>query len=186
VTAKYVRAIATIQAELQQRAEGMSLQQILDVLNGEPARRTLIRLLGDLVQSGAIEKHGTARAARYHVPASLTIQPFPESQHETIPLSSKSEDISRLVRRSQTRRKTVGYSSSFLTGYRPNRSSYLTPTESKHLASLGRTSDDAQAAGTYAQQILNRLLIDLSWNSSRLEGALPRLKCSRIIGRCLA
>lgn len=24
--------------------------------------------------------------------------------------------------------------------------------------------------GTYARQILNRLLIDLSWNSSRLEG----------------
>ena len=27
-----------------------------------------------------------------------------------------------------------------------------------------------QPAGTYAKQILNRLLIDLSWNSSRLEG----------------
>ena len=27
-----------------------------------------------------------------------------------------------------------------------------------------------EAAGTYARQILNRLLIDLSWNSSRLEG----------------
>jgi hypothetical protein len=32
-----------------------------------------------------------------------------------------------------------------------------------------QTFDD-QAAGTYAKQILNRLLIDLSWNSSRLEG----------------
>jgi len=28
----------------------------------------------------------------------------------------------------------------------------------------------AEAAGTYAKQILSRLLIDLSWNSSRLEG----------------
>ncbi len=27
-----------------------------------------------------------------------------------------------------------------------------------------------QPAGTYVQQIFNRLLIDLSWNSSRLEG----------------
>ncbi len=170
MTAKYDRAIARILAELQQRADGMSLQQILEVLNGEPARRTLIRLLVNLVQSGVIEKRGAARAARYHVPASLTIQPFPEAPHATIPLSSKSEDISRLVRRSQTLRKPVGYSSSFLTDYRPNRSRYLTSTESKHLGSLGRTSDDVQAAGTYAQQILNRLLIDLSWNSSRLEG----------------
>lgn len=29
---------------------------------------------------------------------------------------------------------------------------------------------DKQPAGTYAREILNRLLIDLSWNSSRLEG----------------
>jgi hypothetical protein len=92
VTSKYDRATATILAELQQRADGMSLQQILDVLNSEPARRTLIRLLGNLVQSGAIEKRGAARAARYHAPASLMIQPFPEAPHETIPLSSKSED----------------------------------------------------------------------------------------------
>ena len=35
---------------------------------------------------------------------------------------------------------------------------------------MGRSSDDQQLAGTYAQQIFNRLLIDLSWNSSRLEG----------------
>jgi Fic family protein len=31
-------------------------------------------------------------------------------------------------------------------------------------------SDDQRPAGTYARDILNRLLIDLSWSSSRLEG----------------
>lgn len=35
---------------------------------------------------------------------------------------------------------------------------------------LGRSSEDELPAGTYVQQIFNRLLIDLSWNSSRLEG----------------
>ena len=35
---------------------------------------------------------------------------------------------------------------------------------------MGTPSSGAQPAGTYAKQILNRLLIDLSWNSSRLEG----------------
>jgi hypothetical protein len=42
--------------------------------------------------------------------------------------------------------------------------------EKARLHDLGRTPGAEQAAGTYAQQILNRLLIDLSWNSSRLEG----------------
>jgi Fic family protein len=35
---------------------------------------------------------------------------------------------------------------------------------------LGQTTQGDQPAGTYARQILQRLLIDLSWNSSRLEG----------------
>jgi Fic family protein len=35
---------------------------------------------------------------------------------------------------------------------------------------LGRSPDGERPAGTYVRQIFNRLLIDLSWNSSRLEG----------------
>jgi Fic family protein len=38
------------------------------------------------------------------------------------------------------------------------------------LLKLGQTAQPDQPAGTYARQILQRLLIDLSWNSSRLEG----------------
>ena len=37
----------------------------------------------------------------------------------------------------------------------------------------------SQPAGTYARQILNRLLIDLSWNSSRLEGNIYSLLDTR-------
>ena len=35
---------------------------------------------------------------------------------------------------------------------------------------IGKAERSDQPAGTYAREILNRLLIDLSWNSSRLEG----------------
>src|SRR5260370_11580859 len=38
------------------------------------------------------------------------------------------------------------------------------------LHELGRAPDDQRPAGTYAGDSLNRLLIDLSWSSSRLEG----------------
>ncbi|MGE4150230.1 MAG: Fic family protein [Hyphomicrobiaceae bacterium] len=79
-------------------------------------------------------------------------------------------DILRRITQPLASRKPVGYNRAFLDGYRPNRSSYLTPAERTHLAELGRTSMPAGAAGTYAQNILQRLLIDLSWNSSRLEG----------------
>jgi len=35
---------------------------------------------------------------------------------------------------------------------------------------MGRTTDLDEPAGTYRRAILNRLLIDLSWASSNLEG----------------
>ena len=47
---------------------------------------------------------------------------------------------------------------------------YLTEQDRTHLAAVGRPQIAGQPAGTYAKQILNRLLIDLAWNSSRLEG----------------
>jgi hypothetical protein len=70
----------------------------------------------------------------------------------------------------QQARKPVGYDRNFLDRYRPNSSSYLTEQDRTHLATVGRLQIADQPAGTYAKQILNRLLIDLAWNSSRLEG----------------
>ncbi len=58
-----------------------------------------------------------------------------------------------------------------LPGFLPaNISFYLSDSERQHLATIGRPRIAEQPAGTYATQILNRLLIDLAWNSSRLEG----------------
>lgn len=35
---------------------------------------------------------------------------------------------------------------------------------------MGKTTESDEPAGTYSRAILNRLLIDLSWGSSHLEG----------------
>ncbi|HEX4079877.1 MAG TPA: Fic family protein [Rhizomicrobium sp.] len=67
-------------------------------------------------------------------------------------------------------RKPVGYDREFLDSYRPNLSSYLSLAERTHLREVGTPTAGNQPAGTYAKRILSRLLIDLSWNSSRLEG----------------
>jgi len=73
----------------------------------------------------------------------------------------------------------VGYNRRFLDRYRPNTSFYLSPKERAHLAEVGKTNAGIEAAGTYAKRILNRLLIDLSWNSSRLEGNTYSLRDTR-------
>ncbi len=67
-------------------------------------------------------------------------------------------------------RRPVGYQSKFLSNYIPNKTSYLSKSEIEKLRILGQVEQQMRPAGTYARNILDRLLIDLSWNSSRLEG----------------
>jgi hypothetical protein len=68
--------------------------------------------------------------------------------------------------------------------YRPNETFYLSPEIREHLHQIGRSPDGPRPAGTYARDILNRLLIDLSWASSRLEGnTYTRLDTQNLIER---
>ena len=87
-----------------------------------------------------------------------------------IRLSVSAKEIQRRITRPLTQRKPVGYKRSFLEDYRPNVSGYLPPTLRRKLAKLGRTTGEALPAGTHLRKVMDRLLIDLSWNSSRLEG----------------
>ena len=64
----------------------------------------------------------------------------------------------------------MGYGRELLEAYRPNHTEYLPQEIRAHLHNIGRTPEGERAAGTYARDILGRLLIDLSWASSRLEG----------------
>ncbi|HEY5581482.1 MAG TPA: Fic family protein [Rhodoferax sp.] len=58
----------------------------------------------------------------------------------------------------------------------------MTESLRAQLHSLGRSSPEQTPAGTFARGILNRLLIDLSWASSKLEGnTYSRLDTERLI-----
>ena len=65
----------------------------------------------------------------------------------------------------------MGYQRDFLEAYEPNQSYYLPEALRAELRAVGQSMHMAEMPpGTYARQVLSRLLIDLSWNSSRLEG----------------
>ena len=74
------------------------------------------------------------------------------------------------VRQPVQGRQPVGYNRAFLDGYRPNETFYLPSDVRTRLREIGTLADDDRLAGTYGRRVLDRLLIDLSWNSSRLEG----------------
>lgn len=147
---------------------GLSIEQIMDRLGFPIEKRTLQRRLRELKDNNQVIVSGEGRATRYFPKGQET--EIQDSPADLIPLSPEGKEILALVSRPETQRIPVGYNRDFLENYRPDTDGYLTPEDKKKLAEIGKTQGNDQPAGTYARQILNRLLIDLSWNSSRLEG----------------
>lgn len=126
---------------------------------------TLKRRLSRLVADKRIEMRGIRRGAKYFPTADQrTAKP------DSIQLSSEASAVRALVQRPVTERTPVGYDRGFLESYRPNETWYLPTSLRDHLRAIGAAPAQAGPAGTYARRILERLLIDLAWNSSRLEG----------------
>ena len=154
-----------------QSAAGANIEQIEAQLPQPPTRRTLQRWLNALVGQGRLRKEGQARSTRYLLP----VQAAPEAA-DAAPgdvfffffYEARAIDIA--VRRPVQHRTPVGYRRSFLDSYRPNTTFYLHAALRAELQALGQVAAHNEPAGTYARSIANRLLIDLSWNSSRLEG----------------
>jgi hypothetical protein len=138
------------------------------------ARRTAQRMVAQLIESGQVAARGAGRARRYVrsvVPLSTGEGAAQGSGFPRfIPLSADSQDILVYIDQPASARKPVGYQRDFLDAYRPGETWYLSASLRRQLHLMGRTADVDAPAGTYSRAILNRLLIDLSWASSHLEG----------------
>ena len=164
--------LAPILKVLQGGTEPLSLEEITEQLACSPPRRTLQRWLSQLISAGILQAHGAGRARRYSQTGSPGVSEVtPVSQRDQIiPLSRTALGLRNQVKRPQAVRRPVGYQTGFLGDYVPNVSSYLSKELRQKLAAMGRTTDEPLPAGTHLRKVLDRLLIDLSWNSSRLEG----------------
>ena len=171
--------LRAIEAAVRQYPEGRTAQQISDALAATPPRRTLQYRLKSLVDNKRLVMQGRGRSARYHAPRQVLLAGQAITAIANIasarleirpPLSQPAAEIREHVRQPLAARQPVGYDRAFLDSYQPNHTFYLSQAEREHLREVGTPKIPEQPAGTYAKQILNRLLIDLSWNSSRLEG----------------
>lgn len=125
------------------------------------------RRLAELVRAGRVRMIGSKRGAYYAPLAAAGAAGAPPDFPD---LSREGEQVRQDVERPLVQRKPVGYNVHFLEGYLPGRTWYLSEKARVQCATIGRTPDASRPAGTYAREILNQLLIDLSWGSSRLEG----------------
>ena len=150
---------------------GLALNELLEQHPNIP-RRTVQRLISELMTSGQVVATGKGRARRYFAIANSAIATPADSNHfpDYIPLSTDSRDILAYINQPLAARKPVGYQQDFLAAYEPNHSYYLSQSLRLQLHKMGRTTQNQAPAGTYSRAILNRLLIDLSWASSHLEG----------------
>jgi Fic family protein len=150
--------------------DGTTARQIAQTLNTRIAHRTLQLHLKRLVDEGRLVQKGTRRWAKYYL-AEAKIEAGPAKPETAITTSKEAAEIRKYLRQQVAARKPVGYNRKFLDSYRPNETFYLSPEERERLAAVGKPNYKSNtAAGTYAKHLLSRLLIDLSWNSSRLEG----------------
>jgi hypothetical protein len=178
-------SLAAIERAVAQHPDGASLSDVAAALPEKLADRTLQYRLKYLVDKGRLVTEGEGRRwTRYRVPAAAEAAPrvlteevpkaippaAEKAEDEAVPLSPASEEMRAYLSQPLNARKPVGYNRVFLDSYRPNETFYLSEEQRAHLAKVGKVNFEEQAAGTYAKQILTRLLIDLSWNSSRLEG----------------
>jgi Fic family protein len=134
---------------------------------------TVKRLLGRLWSSGELVREGRARATRYRLPGPMRVSAPAPPPYQRASLQPRWSTAALALREELEQpldaRSPVTYRRGFVEDYRPNDSAMLPPVLAKELAELGRMQGQ-QPAGTYARKVLEQLLIDLSWSSSRLEG----------------
>jgi len=170
-----LEAIAAIMAD---NPDGVQVGAIRDGLELDLPPRMLQRRLSLLAKQGRIVSSGTGKGTRYRLPG-VTLQ-IDSAHHNLrsseirlevyIPVSPEGNTIKTAIRLPVQDRQPVGYRREFLDAYRPNETFYLPEETRQRLLGLGCSNKAVRPAGTYIRQIYNRLLIDLTWNSSRLEG----------------
>lgn len=165
---------STLLHSIESAKAGLSLAELLDKHPDIP-RRTAQRQIARLIENGQVVARGEGRARRYFHAHQPTRSESPAHRDSGrfpafIPLSADSRDILTYVEQPVAARHPVGYQLDFLNAYQPNRTWYLSASLRRDLHNMGNTSELNAPAGTYSRAILNRLLIDLSWASSQLEG----------------
>ena len=169
-----------IEAVVGRHSDGIGVQGIARELGAGLPRRTLQYRLGRLVDMGRLVREGQGRSTSYRLSRTLDVGAHAQGRSPEVPVGTevvpghlkhlRDELRQRHLSRPADQRPPVGYRREFLDRYRPNVSAYLSIEERTRLRGMGQLVQTSEPAGTHARRILDRMLIDLSWNSSRLEG----------------
>jgi len=171
---------AILQLLAEQQAVGnnrVSRADIATALREPPS--TILSYLNRLKADGKVVQSGNTAASRYALrnrefaptmsaTASVTST---GSAHPTVspPWSLAAKSLLEALDQPLGARKPVSYQRNFVDDYKPNVTFLLPQSLANDLFQEGRMQGQ-QPAGTYARNVIEPLLIDLSFSSSKLEG----------------
>lgn len=146
-------------------------------------KKTIQRRLKTLVENGKVIAEGEKKARTYRLASYGTIDGTESSVSDNqVELDKQREDAKHPIFSEESLAKLTyldtppygrtksAYQLTLIDNYIPNETIYVPLFVRAKLHKVGKRFDKSLAAGTYAKQIGQRLLIDLSYNSSRLEG----------------
>jgi hypothetical protein len=129
---------------------GVGREDIRKEVAPDVSETTMWRTLKRLSDEGKLTVTGKARATGYTIAGSAVVHAYLQTPYN--------------------RRPPKTYNNDFLDAYVPDRTFHLSEPERECLHEVGRPTGPALPAGTYARRIFERLLVDLAWASSRMEG----------------
>jgi hypothetical protein len=169
----------------------MSPSEINRSIGGYLKPHTIRDRLKDLVSDGKIIKTGDKRGTKYQIAKEqgrVIRAALPELEPEThregtFSISQPAKEVYKYVTSPLLDRINVGYQRVFLDEYQPNITSYLTEEDKTTLLALGQVENHALGDGRLTQKIKDRLLTDIAFNSSRLDGnTYSLLDSERLLG----
>lgn len=154
------------QAIVRAGPSGADISDIVEMLGGRLTGRQIRYRIDKLIDNGRVQTTGERRWRRYFVSSET---------HDATPVVSSmfGTYAAALIARTNERlseRPLASYDDSLLGEYRPNEIMLLPAGVLSELHQLGATPDSNAQAGTFARHVMERLVIDLSWASSNLEG----------------
>lgn len=162
------KKLAVLRA-LQSHKHAISLPELLTLLPTDYAERSVRRWLAELADEGKVAKSGQKRGTRYQSVENRRTQEVTQQKPLNI-FNSSSINALEYVRQPIYKRKPTTYNQLLFDSYQPNQTGYFKPEKTEELVERGQRGSNQEPAGTYARRIYDRLLIDLSYHSSRLEG----------------
>jgi len=177
------KELESIVAIVASHHHGITIDVIRKALSISISDRMLQRRLKMLSDEKRIISKGIGRGKVYFPIEVLNLATVNKATDTlgSINLSTEGEVLKELILRPISERTPIGYHSGFLASYEPNTTEYIPPVIQRELAGMGQVGQTALPPGTYLRQIMDRLIIDLSWNSSRLEGNTYSLLDTQIL-----